>query len=383
MKKILLQITVVVVAMCLILSMSAMAEETTQPMDTQTATPATYTLSLEDAIKLALTDNPQIIANEHTQVGNKYSVTVASSSAKQAKKASVPVGLGSASTIEEVALKKGYYVSAAKLQQELCIKEKERIAANISYQVTNAYYNVVLMDMLVNDAKNSYTLALDNKRVIDAQNEQGYVASLTYDNADITVDAAKCELEAYELNRDIAMRTFKNQINVSHDSTVVLTDKIEIEEFTSDVEKDIKSALETRYDIFGAKKSLELSEEYLDISDAFTTSSAVYNIAYADYVTKKYQYDNALKMIDLAIRSEYNTIVTTHSSMKIAERTCNMHLSEYEAAKVQYDLGIITNLELTEKINNLYKSQITYSQAKLNYRMAVEKYKYDITIGLS
>jgi outer membrane protein TolC len=69
--------------------------------------------------------------------------------------------------------------------------------------------------------------------------------------------------------------------------------------------------------------------------------------------------------------------------MKIAERTYNMHLSEYEAAKVQYDLGMITNLELTDKINNLYKSQISYAQAKLNYRMAIEKYKYDITIGIS
>ena len=176
--------------------------------------------------------------------------------------------------------------------------------------------------------------------------------------------------------------SLKNMLNISPNDNLVLVDKIEIQEFTSDVEADIKSALETRYDLIGAKKTLDLAAEYLDISDAFTINSAVYNTAYADYVNKEYQYKTARDGIELAIRNEFNSIITNHSSMGISERTYNMKLAEYDAAKVQYDLGLITNLELTDIINELYRAQISYSQAKLNYRMAVEKYKYDITIGL-
>lgn len=385
MKKILLQIIAVMAALSIILTTPSMAEEATQPVDAQTQTPNTYTLTLEDAIKLAMTDNPQLIANEYSQNANKINIKMAASNRSAVKKsmAQVPLALSQATTIEQLCARNGYYVSAAEVQYDLSVLEKDKITASIGYNVTNAYYNVVLIDMFVNAAKDSYTLAINNKKVVDAQYEQGLVSKLIYDNAGISVDAAKCELEAYELNRDIAMRNLKNLLNVKTHDNVILVDKIEIQEFTSDVEADVKSALETRYDIIGAKKAFELAAEYLNISDAFTISSAVYNTAYADFTNREYQYKSAREGIELAIRSEYNTIVTTHSSMKIAERTCNMHLAEYEAAKVQYDLGMITNLELTDKINNLYKSQISYSQAKLNYRMAVEKYKYDITIGLS
>ena len=57
-------------------------------------------------------------------------------------------------------------------------------------------------------------------------------------------------------------------------------------------------------------------------------------------------------------------------------------LKEYDAAKLKYELGMITNLELTSCINDLYSSQVNYANAKLGYRLAVEKYKYEITIGL-
>ena len=43
---------------------------------------------------------------------------------------------------------------------------------------------------------------------------------------------------------------------------------------------------------------------------------------------------------------------------------------------------MITNLDLTSSINDLYSAQVSYANAKLTYRLAVEKYKYEITVGL-
>ena len=389
MKKILLRTLGILISVSISISLPATAQDVTgteisQDFYEDQTGPVTYTLSLEDAISLAMTENPQLIANDYTQNANKININTAKSNRNSVKKsmASVPLAYSSATTIEQLCARNGYYVTAAQVQYDLSVLEEDRIIASVSYNTTSAYYNVVLMDMLVKAAKDSYDLALKNKIVVDAQYNQGLISQIAYDNASIAVDGARCELEAYELNRDIAMRNLKNQLNIKPDSTVILTDTIETQEFTSDVEADVKAAMESRYDLTGAKKTLELSVEYLDISDAFTISSAVYNTAYADYVTKEYQYKTACEGVELAIRNEYNTIITNHSSMEIAGRTYNMKLSEYDAAKVQYDLGLITNLELTDKINELYKSQIAYSQAKLNFRMAVEKYKYDITIGL-
>ena len=391
MKKILTLLLIVSLVAVAICPVSVMASETEAPVveaaDTQAAPKEhiEYNLSLQDAIQMALTDNPQLKANDHNRKAAEINITSAAMSktaAKRSTKAASQAGFFSTTTVEEICMRKGYYVNAAKVQHELSIIERDRITAGICYNVTNAYYNVVLMDMLVSAAKNSYSIALENKTLVDAQYAQGLVPKMSYDNAGISVDAAKSKLEGYELNRDIAMHNLKNLLRVDDDCTIYLTDTIKIEDFTSDVDADVISALETRYDIIGAKKSYELSKEYFDCADAFTEKSAVYNTAYADMINKENQYNSAKDGIELAIRSSYNTIISNKSAVSIAERTYDMAKREYEAAKLQYELGMITNLQLTDIIYDLYEAEVSLSQAKVNYTMSVEKYKYDITIGL-
>jgi outer membrane protein TolC len=68
--------------------------------------------------------------------------------------------------------------------------------------------------------------------------------------------------------------------------------------------------------------------------------------------------------------------------MDISEMQYNIKRKEYNAAKLKYELGVIANVELTKAINDLYDAQVSYANAKLTYRMAIEKYKYEITTGL-
>ena len=391
MKKLLSFLLIMSIAFSLLAPVAAMAEESNVEADGDltSETPVQeeyveYNLSLEDAIKMALTDNPQLIANEFSQNANKININSAKITRNATKKslAAVPLAYSSATTIEQLCAKKGYYVTAAQVQYDLSVIEKERITASVSYNVTNAYYNVVLIDMLVNAAKNSLSMAIENKTIVDAQYEQGLVSKMSYDNAGISVDAARSKLEAYELNRNIAMKNLKNQLHLDDNCALYLTDSIATEDYSSDVDADVVSALETRYDLIAAKKMYELSAEYFDISESFTSGSAVYNTAYADMLNKEYQYNTALDGIELAIRSSYNSIISNRSAMNISERSVDMAQKEYEAAKLQYDLGLITNLQLTDAIYKLYEAEVNYSQAKLNYTMSVEKYKYDITIGL-
>jgi hypothetical protein len=45
-------------------------------------------------------------------------------------------------------------------------------------------------------------------------------------------------------------------------------------------------------------------------------------------------------------------------------------------------MGMITNLELTKDLNELTTAMEDLENAKFTYKLAVEKYNYDITIGL-
>ena len=339
----------------------------------------TYTLSLDNAIEIALTDNGEIIANEHKITGAKVNVKSAYLSRAPYKNAVVNVSTG----FETYCLKEGYYIEAAQMQERLSIKEGEKIKGTIEYNVTKAYYNVVLLNKLINAAQNSYNLALINMNTVTAQYQLGLISALDYENAVISVDAAKNALEASKMNFEIALDNFKVLVGLDDkECEIVLTDEIEYEEFSSDLSLDTETALNSRYDLFALSESMKLSERYWDLSSVLTDSSATYNTAYADYLSSKNTYENALKMTKIAIKSAYNDIVTAKANLDVSKRQYEMKLKRYEAAKIEYELGVISNIELTGAINDLYDAQVSYAQAKLNYKMAVETYKMQISSGL-
>ncbi len=339
----------------------------------------TYTLTLDNAIELALTDNSEITANEHKITANKVNIKNAYLTRAPYKKAVVNVS----NNFETYCLKEGYYIEAAEMQERLSVKEGEKIKSTIAYNVTKAYYNAVLLNKLINAAQNSYNLAVINMNTVKAQYELGLISSLDYENALVSVDAAQNALESTKMNFVIALDSFRVLVGLDDEECeIILKDEIEYEEFDSNLSLDTENALSSRYDLFALWESTKLSERYWDLSSVLTDSSATYNTAYADYLSSKNTYENALKMTKISIKSAYNDIITARANLDVSKRQYEIKLKRYEAAKIQYELGIISNIELTGAINDLYDSQVSYAQAKLNYKMAVETYKMQITTGL-
>ena len=338
-----------------------------------------YNISLNDAVNMAYEENAQIEANLLKQKGNKVNLSVARISKREAKNITANVSSG----FELYCVKNGYYVKASEMALRISEMESEKIKANIAYNVTQSYYNLVLMQKLLNAAENSYELALGNKKAVDAQYELGLIPELDFQNADITVKLCENALNEYKLNYEIAEQNLKILIHKDQENcTIVPTDEIECEEYISNSEEDIKNALETRFDLSSLKENRNLSEEYFNCAKAGGEGSAIYNTAYASFMEADYNYTNTRKLIALSVKSQYNTIITSSAKMETARMQYEIDLKEYEAAKLKYELGMIANLELTKCINDLYTSQVNYANAKLNYRLAVEKYKYEITIGL-
>lgn len=384
MKKIFLIISALTVAASMTLSASAsdisadgIYENEAEELASQQ--PVTYSLSLEEAINMAYENNAQILANDANRRGCEVSIKSAEISYLRNKK--TPVNISS--NFELFCLKKGYYLEAAKTSLTLAEKEGEKIKANIAYNVTETYYNYGLMQKLVNAAQNSYNLALRNKELVDAQYNMGIVSQLDYENASITVESCLNALNSYKLKLDILQSNLKILLNKDSENCIIeVTDEIGCEDFTGDPKVDAESAVESRYDLTALKEKRALSEQYFELSKSLTEASAVYNQAYADFVEADYNYTNSCKLISLSIQSSYNDVVTSKANLETGRKTYEMKLKEYNSSVLKYELGMISNIEITDAINNLYNAQVEYANAKLSYRMAVEKYQYEITIGL-
>lgn len=339
----------------------------------------TYTLSLEEAKKLAYEDNMQLSTVELKKQSYDLSLTSAKLNKGKYKNAEVHVSSSTAGLL----IKKGYYVELYEVQKALAEKELEKVKAQIDYDVTEKYYNYKLTERLIEVCRTSYELANTNLDSVNKMFELGLAAQIDVDSARAVCEQARAAVESYERALDLAGEDLKIILNIDGNASFILTDNIDYSEFESDVEGDIEEAMKSRYDIQSLNESSRLAElNYSILKTALTDRTAETLSAKSSYVQAVYTADNSSKLIKLGIRSAYNNIISSQSDMDIAKLNTEINTQKYNAAQLKYEMGMMTNSELTTILNDLRTSEISYEQARLAHKLAVEKYGYEITIGL-
>lgn len=343
-------------------------------------------LSLQEAVAVALENNPRINAADASIKSATLSLEVVEETQKDfdklAKYASVPVVISQG--LDTAYLKHGYYPAAARVGLELAEISKEQVTAAISYEVTEKYYNVKLMEELVNIAKTGLGLAQDNLTLMENQLEAGYVSALEVKNAQNAVTQAENSVKSYERNLELAVRSFKISLQLDNTAcNVVLTDEIAVPELPEADKELIAAAVNTRYDMTAARKDFELKEMMFDIAKKYVTDKmAMYHTVYSDYMNSKYTYDNAVKMIGIALESEYASILSAYDAIKAAENDLDVKQNVYDSKKTMYDLGLITNLELTSAMADYDSAKMQLENSRVTYALAVIKFGYSTTIGI-
>ncbi len=337
-----------------------------------------YTLTLEEAIDMAMTDNPQLIAcnakKEDTAIQLKAQKETKS---QYSELTSIPIS----TSYELVYIKNGYYVHTYEKSLELVDYEYRQIEAEIAYKVTEKYYNVKNCEKLVEIAQNSYNLVQNNYDNAKLSYELGLISKADLDSANVGLMQAKFTVDSYKNNLDIAVEDFKIALRKNNENCdFVLTSQIAVEDFETNLTEDLFNAENSRYDIKALKVNCDLAKEYLDLTlDAFVSKNSA---AQYSYITAEYNYTNNKSLILLGIKSSYNNIAATKNNVSLAEATLNLKKNAYNIAKVQFDQGLITNTELLSSLNDVNTSEIEYENSRLKYKLAVDKYKYDISIGL-
>lgn len=373
------------VMMCsIMLSANVLANETVESVDSVSneadveKETTVYTLSLEDAINIAMTDNPQLKAC----IAKKDDTQIQLKAAKETKSqyrelTNIPI----TSAYELVYIKNGYYVHSYEKALELSDYEYRQIEAQIAYNVTEKYFNLKNCEKLVEISHNSYNLVSDNYKNAELSYELGMISKAEFDSSRIALMQTEFALESQKKNLEIAKEDFKIVLRKNNeDCDFILTSELTVTEFETNLSEDLITAENSRYDITALKTNLELAKEYLDLTmDAHTArnSSAQYS-----YITAEYNYTNNKSLIMLGIKASYNNISTTRNNVTLTGENLNLKNNLYEIAKIQYEQGLITNTELTSKLIDIYTAEIEHENSKLSYMLAVNKYKYDIQIGL-
>lgn len=347
----------------------------------------TYTLSLEDAKKMAYTDNLQLQAVEFKKQSSDISLKGAKeskSALKQKTNAMGKLGIATAASTQVGLVRNGYYVDLFESQSELAKSELVQVQNKINYDVTEKYYNYKLAERLLEVYKNSGELAKTNYETIKKQYELGAAAKVDLEGAEAGVKQASAAAEAYERGLELSAENLAISLNVDYPCNFVLTDTLSFVPFESDVENDIKEAEGKRYDIKALKENERLSERYYTIiKNAFTDLSADAANAKSSWLQAQYTAESGIRGIKLGIRSSYNSVLSAAKDIEIAEINLDVSKQKHEAGRLKYEMGMITDSELTSLMNDYITAEVNLEKAKLTHKLAVEKYGYEITEGIS
>lgn len=338
-----------------------------------------YTLTLNDAINAAVDENPQFLVWESEKDDLKKQLSAAKITKANYKNVRK---LSASSGFELKYIKGGYYVDSCEKAIVLKDREYEQIKAKIAYDVTQKYYNYKNSEKLVLIAKSSYDLVTENYNNAKLSYSLGLISRNDLDNTELSLRKAKYAYEQYADTFEIAKEAFKIAIRKNCDGCeVVLPDEIVCENYMPDIANDIATAKENRYDILGLKTSYELAKEYFNLT-GLTPDSATYTSAYSKFVSAEYNYTNNQDLILLGVKSCANSVTSAKNDADAAQLNLNLKQDNYKIAKVKFDQGMITGSELAASLLEASQAEIENENAKLNYKLAVEKYKYEISIGL-
>lgn len=349
-------------------------------------------LSLDGAIAMALENNPRLLAADATVKSAEMSLIIAEETGKEykdmektlSKIPGVSMAINVSDGLEQAYLKHGYYVEAAKVGVELATMSKSQVSASVAYEVTQKYYNAKLMERLVDIAETGLKVAKDNLTMMENQFEAGYVPAIEVQNAKNAAQRAEYTLGSYERNLELAKKSLKVSLQLEeYGGDIILTDEIEIPSLPENAEEAINSAIESRYDMTAVKKDYELKTRMFEITKFYVTDkTAMYHSAYSEYLNAEYTYNNAVEMMKIALESEYAAILTAADEIVACENDALVAQAMYESRKTMYDLGLITNLELTGVMAELDSSRMQLENARVNYALAIVKFSYSTTVGI-
>lgn len=337
-----------------------------------------HNLSLADAIAMATDESPELQACDE----NKQALTKQVKAAAITQKDSKDIPVYASSNFELVYVKNGYYVNMYKAYLDLSDEERAKTEASISYDTTQKYYTYKNTLKLCDVAQRGVERAEENLAIVKEKHALGMCTEMNVTNAEIAVEEAKANLVSTQNNSDLALGSLKIRLGIDDEAAVNLTDTIESTEFSADLAADTKKALESRYDVKMLKVTEKLAEQYFNISSLLGDENPAYYSSHADYIKSANNYTTGIKNIALGVKSAYYDVINAQNSAAIAKKKLDYKKNEYEVYKLRFEMGTITNNVLTALSDELTACEITYENALLTQKLAVENYNYQITVGL-
>ena len=317
-------------------------------------------------------------------------------------------------------------VKASKAFRELSSKNLERTKLETAVAVTKSYYLILLLKerkkLIDANVVRVRKLHSDTKSMFD----NGFIEKIEFDRVQVTNNNVETESVNFTRLIQTATNTLKFQIGLPYNNTVLyLADSLNVEAVKSiqDVSDLPDPAKRIEYSILKSQENLQhfnvkrYKNQYLPSLHAYgslnySAQRDEFNIFESGYrwfptgligatlslnlfdgmqrehkirqeklTLKKInnEISNFENAINLEVNTNRSTLLDAISALKIQEKNLELANSITKTAKLKYDLGVGSNLEVIDAETSLKESQVNYFNALYNAMLA--KIDLDKSLG--
>jgi outer membrane protein TolC len=384
---------------------------------------APVSLTLDDAVALALKNNLNITINEASREKSAWQVNQAKAGKNLSADYTYTMGRHRTTGYTDnsfdnklslsLPLYTGGATEASIKQAELAVKiadwEVELSKQQVKLDATTGYFSILQARNMVKVDQESVDQLAAHLKNVQAQYRVGTVAKSDVLQSQVKLANAQQTLITQKNTYELAVSSLNNVLGLPLETELVITDELTYPKYQVELEDCLTQAMVNRPEIVEADLSVETAKQaivgaksghkptvalngYTDLNDtqfagtenynwnvALTAKWSVFDAGLTKSKVKQseaglqkaeYTAKQTRDKVALAVRQMYLNMTAAEKNIETAKYTVDQAEEDFKIAQVRYSSGVGTNLDVMD-------AELSLTQAKNNYIRAL--YDYNVS----
>lgn len=343
------------------------------------AQPETQSLSLAQAVEIALKDNSRVelgelgaekanLALEKAEFAKKKMLNSIVSPERKDQNASMVID-----------------VVPAQAQGGKVIADTTKIYTDnsIRFGVEAAYFGVLLAEESEKVSEASYTRAKEQLKQAQAKFNAGTVAKFDVISAEAQLKSAEAAVNEAKSAVEKARMSLNKTLNLNLDTPLKLTDKLTYTKTGAvDVEAVFQEMTEKDLPYVSAEETYKINQvNWAYHQKYYTKNTFAYQQAEYDMKGSEISFNSAKADLMLNIKSAYLDLKTAEDNYHVLVKSIEQAKEALRLTKLQYDVGMATGYDVLSAETTLKGSELAMLNALYNYNLAKSKFTYGVFTG--
>ncbi|WP_099190112.1 TolC family protein [Tepidibacter mesophilus] len=274
-----------------------------------------------------------------------------------------------------------YSKSAQNALDEEKIKKDYKLE-DLKYKITQAYYGALQAKDYYEVTNNNLINAQKSRDNVKKKFDLGVASKSDLYMADISLDEAKANLETAKINTQSAYRGLNMILNYPLDTKIELTSEFKEQKFSVDLNKDVLTAYEKRFDMIQMNHNYEIVKlDFESNSVKYPSNTYVYKTKERNVAKIENLMLNSKQLVEFDLKSKYDNVNNNKKQIEIAKSNVDKANEVLRLKKLSYDAGMSTLLEVQEAATKSYSANIALSKSISDYNLSIIDYNKAVNIG--